>query len=952
MLILTTPDGANLPASATVENFPLLVRLHKDFFDFTQAQPSGEDLRFTTGDGKPLAYQIEEWDSNAGAASIWVRIPKIVGNARLEIKLHWGNAGAKSESDGKAVFNATNGYLSVWHMSDTVKDDVGTLETKDTGTTATRGIIGKARNFPGQKGLFGGEKIAGYPVGSASHSTEVWFRAEKPNGMPVAWGNEQRQGKVVMQHRSPPHINMDCYFSDANVTGKLPVPLGEWSHVVHTYEKGEARIYVNGVLDTVSKRSGAPLNISSPAKLWIGGWYHNYTFVGDIDEVRISNAVRSPDWIRLEYENQKRHQTLVGPVVQSGDAFSVSETKVTVPEGKSVTLIAKAGGAQKVYWTVTRDGTETVAATDRFAFTFDAGRVVGNASATVRFKAVYPNEVKTLDIAVSIQEAIAEPEFTLKAPATWDGRSTIEVVPQLSNTAGKLNYDWSVSDIAVIKEVTEGKLTLTRAQKSGTLTVQLAIDNGGTATVQTITIDVKEPAEDPWVARTPDKDEKPEEGQFIARDEKNEGTLHYNGTLTEAAESVFLKLYADDKLIDTITQNPADKSYALLAKLKPGLIKYKVEFGIKTGEVEKILNTVSNIVCGDAYLIDGQSNAVATDVGKEDPPYTSDWIRSFGFMTGDPSNARKNGWGKAVIRSRNGGQFQIGYWGMELAKRLMETHKMPICIINGAVGGTRIDVHQRNHADPTDVNTIYGRILWRLREAKLTHGIRAVFWHQGENDQGADGPTGGYGYETYQQFFVDMAAGWKTDYPNIQHYYVFQIWPRACAMGVNGSDNKLREVQRNLPNLFANLHIMSTLGIQPPGGCHYPIEGYAQFANLIGPLVERDLYGIVPKRSITPPNLKRAYYTSEKRDVIALEFDQPVTWDDKLITQFTLDGERNKVASGIVTGTRVTLKLTASSTAKTLTYLDSASWNPNHLLRGENGIAALTFCDVPIQTKN
>ena len=29
--ILTTPEGANLPASALEKNLPLLVRLHKDF---------------------------------------------------------------------------------------------------------------------------------------------------------------------------------------------------------------------------------------------------------------------------------------------------------------------------------------------------------------------------------------------------------------------------------------------------------------------------------------------------------------------------------------------------------------------------------------------------------------------------------------------------------------------------------------------------------------------------------------------------------------------------------------------------------------------------------------------------------------------------------------------------------------------------------------------------------
>jgi len=273
---------------------------------------------------------------------------------------------------------------------------------------------------------------------------------------------------------------------------------------------------------------------------------------------------------------------------------------------------------------------------------------------------------------------------------------------------------------------------------------------------------------------------------------------------------------------------------------------------------------------------------------------------------------------------------------------------VPVCVINGAVGGTRIDTHQRSPADPTDVTSIYGRLLWRVREAKLTHGIRAVLWHQGENDQGADGPTGGYGFETYQKYFVNMAAGWKTDYPNVRHYYAFQIWPKSCSMGVNGSDNRLREVQRNLPRLFSNLSVMSTLGVRPPGGCHFPLEGYAEFARLIGPLLERDLYGVQPATSITAPDLRRASFTTASRDELALEFDQPVAWDAKLAGEFTLDGVKGQVASGAVRGNTLTLKLRAPSNAKTLTYLDSATWSQDRLLLGANGLAALTFCEVPL----
>jgi hypothetical protein len=304
-------------------------------------------------------------------------------------------------------------------------------------------------------------------------------------------------------------------------------------------------------------------------------------------------------------------------------------------------------------------------------------------------------------------------------------------------------------------------------------------------------------------------------------------------------------------------------------------------------------------------------------------------------------------WGDAVARG-NGRKLEIGLWGMELGRRLVKTHNVPICIINGSVGGTRIDQHQRDQADPENAATIYGRLLWRVRQAKLTHGIRGVFWHQGENDQGADGPTGKFGWETYRQYFVDMYSGWREDYPNIEHVYVFQIWPKACAMGVDGSDNMLREVQRTLPSAIANLHVMSTLGIDPPGGCHYPLAGYIEFARLICPLVERDIYGARFKESITPPNLRRAAYADAKKDRIVLEFDQPVQWDDSLAGQFYLDGEAGAVASGTVEGSTLTLQLKSPSTATRITYLDSKAWSQKTLLRGTNGIAALTFCNVPI----
>ncbi len=952
LFVLTTAEGADLPAKVSEDGFPLLVRLHKDFFDFTRAQAHGEDIRFSTAAGVPLAHQIEWWDPAGGTAGIWVRLPTVRGQERQEIRLHWGNATAVDESSGSAVFNESNGYLGVWHMNDPVKDASGALVSKDTGTTPSAGILGPCRRFDAGKGINCGEAITTYPTGSVSHSSEVWFRAVRPNATLVAWGNEKAQGKVVMQLASPPHIRMDCYFSDGNVRSGRPLDLSQWIHAVYTYRKGESRIYVNGTLDGVNTARGSPLAIQSPARMYIGGWHGQYNFAGDLDEVRVSKVERSAAWVKLQYENQKPMPTLVGPVVPAGDAFSVSPSQAVVLEGKTVTLKAEAGGAQKIYWVLKENGGERVVAVDRLSFTLDAGRVQGDTPLVLQFRAVCADTVKTRDIAVTVKEAIPDPVFTLKAPATWDGRETIEVVPQIANRAameaagaGGLTCRWSVSDIATVRDAAPDRLILRRAQNSGAMTVTLALNNGGDDVTASTTIRVREPAKDIWVARTPDPDEKPEHDQFYARDDRNEGTLHCNGTLAEAAETVFLRLHADGRLIRTERITPgADNRYAFAVKLKPGLIRYSVECGSTKDGRETLLHSATNLVCGDAYLIDGQSNAVATDFGKDDHAFSNDWVRSFGSMGGNPGSAR---WGNAVRRGP-ADRWVAGYWAIDLAQRLVDNHKIPICLINGAVGGTRIDQHQRNPADPADRATIYGRLLWRVREARLTHGIRGILWHQGENDQGADGPDGGFGWETYRDYFIEMAAGWTRDYPNVRHYYLFQIWPKSCSMGIDGSDNRLREVQRTLPSCFSNLGIMSTLGIKPPGTCHYPAGGYADMARLIAPLVERDNYGVRFGKSVTPPDLKRAFYRDDKRMEIVLEFDQSMAWSPALAGQFHLDGRKDCVASGAVSGHTMVLTLKEASAAARITYLDSASWRVDNLLYGENGIAALTFCEVPI----
>jgi hypothetical protein len=961
--LLTTQEGANLPATASLEGFPLLLRLDKDCFDFKQAQGAGEDLRFAAG-GKPLAYQIDNWDATAATAAIWVRIPAIMGNSHQKIDMFWGKPDAKNESNGKAVFNETNGYLGVFHLDDPAVEETGSIEAKDQGTTTTSGVIGQGRRFEPGKGIHCGDNISTFPTGSNPHSTEVWFKARSAGDRIVCWGNGGPKAVVQLILGKPPHLFMDCYGAGASLQADGRTPMNEWVHAIHTCKSGDSRLYVNGVLAGVSTNANSPLDIKSPAKMMIGGW-GNYVFDGDMDEVRVSKVARSADWVKLQYENQKPLQSVVGPLVRPGSDFAVSVKTINLTEGKSLTVLAKAGGARKLYWIIKRGTQETIAAIDRFSFTLDAGRVTGDDAFTLQLKAVFANDVKTLEIPVSIKEDMPDPVYTLQAPATWNGRDPIEVVPQITNLsalqakgAATVKSQWSVSGLAVIKEDAPGKLILKRSQNSGKLTVTATASNGGKPVTQTIQIIVKEPAKEQWVQRTPDKDEKPVDNQFFARDDTNEGTLFYNGTLAEPADTVFLKLYADNKLVKTETQKPkADKSYTFVLKLKAGLVKYKVEFGTKSGSAEKIEQTVSNLVCGDAYIIEGQSNAVGynyegTDKRQDLTRTNSPWIRSFGGC-GEAADPLAGGWGNAVVErltptSPDRVHF-ISVWGMALAKKLVEDTKIPVCIINGAVGGTRIDQHMPDHVRAANKERpIYGNLKQRVVAAKLTHGIRGVLWHQGEADQGFDGPDNCYGCEMYENYWLELTAAWKQDYPNIRNYYLFQIWPNACAQGGTRNSDKLRDVQRQLSRLYSSLSVVPTLDIPSGASCHFKTDDYEKMGLAMAPLLERDIHGMVFPQPISSADLKKASYTTAKNDEITLEFDQPVTWYDALVSQFYLDGEPVKVASGSVTGNLLKLKLMAPATAKTITYITDKKWDSKTLLYGKNGLAALTFCEVPL----
>lgn len=241
--LVTTSAGANLPASALETNFPLLVRLNKNFFDFSQAKPRGEDICFSAN-GKPLVYQIERWDAVGGNADIWVRIPKIMGNDQQAITMHWGNGKIPSESNGDRVFKTTEGFAGVWHLGGNLEDatsnNLDGFNRPDKPTINTPGIIGDAQEFGVNKilairqpGAKPDRRVTCMPSGNADRTMSAWVNPNSFEGLNWAsasiggWGEPESGQKpgmglsyMTMTGRGQPRFHL--YGFDPRCASSLP----------------------------------------------------------------------------------------------------------------------------------------------------------------------------------------------------------------------------------------------------------------------------------------------------------------------------------------------------------------------------------------------------------------------------------------------------------------------------------------------------------------------------------------------------------------------------------------------------------------------------------------------------------------------------------------------------------------------------------------------------------
>jgi hypothetical protein len=328
LLLNTTASGAGVQGN--VLDFPVLVRLTSTNFDFSGAMRHGEDIRFTKSDNMPLSFEIERWDSAAGAAEIWVRVDTVFGNDIAHfIVMHWGaTAGSAtvSASNSAAVFDTAAGFQGVWHCA-----QPGGATTRDatanhydgtpspTPTTDAGGMIGPAQAFNGTSNFFTMPGTSSSRLNFPEHgvyAASAWVYTnilDSAYRMIVSKGDYQYNLEIM-------DSNSWEFAECEDVTGfnvtKYPATAKTWAFVTGVRNGNSQYLYIDGLcLDSTIEVLSPGTVRSTTNDLTIGRKSYpapfTYFFDGIIDEVRIYSVAPSADWLKLCYMNQKPKDDLV-----------------------------------------------------------------------------------------------------------------------------------------------------------------------------------------------------------------------------------------------------------------------------------------------------------------------------------------------------------------------------------------------------------------------------------------------------------------------------------------------------------------------------------------------------------------------------------------------------------------------------------------------------------------
>jgi len=296
-----------------LSDFPILINtIDSDLA--SKAQDDGDDILFIDDSaiGNKLSHEIELFDGSSGELICWVNIDSLSSSSDTEFFMYYGNPNCKSQQNPAGVWK--NGFIMVQHLDESSGTHYDSTVYGNDGTC----INGTNQNVEGF--IDGGDGFDG---------TDDWINCGNDNSFDLtdemtleAWVNRTGDGygkylgiisrKGIgsyhrYQLRYKPEDNVAQFFlgdgsSYTIVDSDNDLALGEWTHLVATWNGTHMYLFVNGIAQSnVSSFTSSPITSED---LEIGRYTEQNYFQGLVDEIRISNIFRDSGWIITEYNNQ------------------------------------------------------------------------------------------------------------------------------------------------------------------------------------------------------------------------------------------------------------------------------------------------------------------------------------------------------------------------------------------------------------------------------------------------------------------------------------------------------------------------------------------------------------------------------------------------------------------------------------------------------------------------
>ncbi len=399
----------------------------------------------------------------------------------------------------------------------------------------------------------------------------------------------------------------------------------------------------------------------------------------------------------------------------------------------------------------------------------------------------------------------------------------------------------------------------------------------------------------------------------------NKGTIKINGVVY-ASNSPYTKIEVmkfrnnvfQQTYIQTLTYYSQFALFSFTIPVNAELANYKLEIYGVTATSNELIKTVDSLAAGDAFIIQGQSNAVATKLrGSSNKENQNSFIRVWGSAGSSYNHKWFIADGDAGDAGNNDGN--AGQWGLRLAKRLLDSQHIPIVIFNGARGGKPISFFQESN---TGVANNYSHLLDRVTESGFKNNIRAIFWYQGESDSNP-----GNSVSAYKKRFFQLYADWKNDYKGFQHLYIIQI-KQSCFSDAEAS-TIIQEAHRQLAQEINNTTIFATNGLEHYSDqCHYGYSnGYKKIGDYLFPLVNRDIYYADNTDNVASPQVKKIIQTaSNKLTLYFKNTSDAYFWEAGTENDFVINNTTAKIINGIVNGSTIVLTMNKNLQVASLSF--------------------------------